>query len=114
MDKRLEFIFNQEMKGDTSFTEKPSGLSSLFGGTKYTQSEMKDTWNSGIKKGIEIGLRRASLEGQKIENYHNITNPRHKEFLDKFHQLAEEYQMAITHHPEHGMSVIDMKRTIVY
>lgn len=29
---------------------------------------MKETWNRGIKYGIEIGLRKASLEGQNNEH----------------------------------------------
>ena len=83
MDLRIERIFKEEMQGDTSFQEKESGLSLLFGTNKYSKQEMRETWNRGIKHGIEIGLRKASLEGQKIELNKNTTNEKHKEFLEK-------------------------------
>ena len=106
MDLRIEHIFREEMEGDTSFQEKESGLSLLFGTNKYTKVEMRETWNRGIKHGIEIGLRRASLEGQMIELNHNIPKGKHKEFLEKFYQLADEYKCAIQYHPEVGMIVV--------
>ncbi len=106
MDLRIEHIFREEMQGDTSFQEKESGLSLLFGTHKYSKQEMRETWDRGIKQGIEIGLRKASLEGQQIELNNNTTNERHKEFLEKFYQLAAEYKCAIQYHPEVGMVVI--------
>lgn len=107
MDLRIERIFREEMKGDTSFQEKEdSGLSFLFGTTKYSKQEMRETWDMGIKRGIEIGLYRASLEGQRIELNRNTTNEKHKEFLEKFYQLAAEYNCAIQYHPEVGMVVV--------
>lgn len=106
MDLRIERIFKEEMQGDTSFQEKESGLSLLFGTNKYSKQEMRETWNRGIKHGIEIGLRKASLEGQKIELNKNTTNEKHKEFLEKFYKLSEEYQCAIQYHPEIGMIII--------
>lgn len=110
MDLIIEHIFNKEMKGDTSFQEKESGLSLLFGPTKYSQIEMRETWDRGIKHGIEIGLRVASLEGQKIELSENTLYGRHKEFIDKFYKLAEEYECAVQYHPEHGMVILDRKQ----
>ena len=107
MDLRIETIFEEQMKGDTSFQEKESGLSLLFGGTSYNKLEMRDTWNSGIKHGIEIGLNVASLEGQKIELNHNTPDGKNKEFLEKFYKLAEEYKCAIQYHPKIGMVVLD-------
>jgi hypothetical protein len=106
MDLRIEHIFIEEMKGDTSFQEKESGLSLLFGKNKYSKQEMRETWNRGIKHGIEIGLRKASLEGQRIELNRNTENEKHKEFLEKFYQLADEYKCAIQFHPEVGMVVV--------
>ncbi len=106
MNLRIEKIFREEMKGDKSFQEKEHPLSLLFGGTKYTKQEMRETWDSGIKLGIEIGLRKASLEGQRIELNHNTPNGKHREFLEKFYQLAAEYNCAIQYHPEDGMVVI--------
>jgi hypothetical protein len=107
MDIRIEQIFNEEMKGDTSFQDKDNFLSFLFGRNKYTIQEMRETWNMGIKHGIEIGLRRASLDGQIIELNHNTVNDKHKEFLEKFYQLANEYACAIQYHPHKGMVIID-------
>ena len=54
MDLRIEHIFREAMKGDTSFQEKESGLSLLFGTRKYSKQEMRQTWDRGIKYGIEI------------------------------------------------------------
>ena len=107
MDIRIENIFAQEMKGNASFKEKESGLSLFFGGTKYYKKEMRKTWDMGIKLGIEIGLNRASLEGQIIELNQNTPKGKNKEFLEKFYKLAEEYNCAIQYHPQIGMVVLD-------
>lgn len=106
MDLRIEHIFREEMEGDTSFQEKESGLRFLFGTRKYYKHEMREVWHRGIKHGIEIGLRKASLEGQRIELNNNTTNEKHKEFLEKFYQLASEYKCAVQYHPEIGMVVV--------
>ena len=106
MDSRIEHIFREAMQGDTSFQEKDSGLSLLFGTHKYSKQEMRETWDRGIKHGIEIGLQKASLEGQRIELNHNTTDGKHKEFLERFYQLASEYKCAIQYHPEVGMVVV--------
>lgn len=105
---RVDHIFREELQGDNSFMEKESGLS-LFFGNKYSNKEMRETWNSGIKYGIEIGLRRASLEGQRLELDANTSNMRHKEFLKKFYELSAQYNCAIQYHPQIGMTVIDVK-----
>lgn len=110
MDLRVETIFKEEMKGDTSFQEVDNVLSIFFGSNKYTKAEMRETWNKGIKHGIEIGLRRASLEGQKIELNNNTPDGRGKEFLEKFYQLAKEYNCCVQYHPQYGMVVIDLKK----
>jgi hypothetical protein len=106
MDLRIEHIFREEMKGDTSFQEKESGLSLLFGTHKYSKQEIRKTWDKGIKQGIEIGLRKASLEGQRIELNANTLEGKHKEFLEKFYQLADEYKCAVQYHPQVGMVVV--------
>ena len=107
MDLRIEQIFAEEMKGDTSFQKRETGLSLLFGTTKYSKQEMKETWDRGIKLGIEIGLNRASLEGQRIELNQNTKEGKNKEFLEKFYKLAEEYKCTIQYHPQIGMVVLD-------
>jgi hypothetical protein len=109
MDVRMEEIYSQEMKGDTSFREKSTGLELFFGVNYKHKAELKKTREQGIKLGIEIGLRRASLEGQKVEMYQNVKDERQKEFLDKFYALCGEMGFGIQHHPQHGMIVVDSK-----
>jgi hypothetical protein len=111
MDLQINRIFQEEMSCDTSFTESDGILGLIFGAEKYSKHDMRITWHSGIKRGIEIGLRRASLEGQKIELNKNTTSEKHKEFLEKFYQLSAEYQCVIQYHPETGMCIIDTNRT---
>lgn len=106
MDLRIERIFREEMQGDTSFQDKETTLEVLFGTNRYSKGEMRETWHRGIKHGIEIGLRKASLEGQRIELNQNTTNEKHKEFLEKFYRLAAEYKCAVQYHPEIGMVVV--------
>jgi len=113
MDLRIENIFWEEMKGDTSFQEKPTGLELLFNRHNFKhQIELRKTWYRGIKYGIEIGLRKASLEGQKLELNCNTKNTKHKEFVEKFYKLAEEYKCAIQYHPEIGMVIISRENTL--
>ena len=107
MDIRIENIFAEEMQGDTSFLDKGSGLSRLFGRSSYSDMDMRETWHKGIKHGIEIGLRRSSPQGQIIELNHNTPEGKNKEFLKKFYKLAEEYKCEIEYHPQKGMIVID-------
>ena len=111
MDLRIEHIFLECIKNDISFQEKRNPLFFIFGPSKYTQKEMRETWHRGIKYGIEIGLSKASLEGQKIELNHNTTDLKHKEFIEKFCQLAEEYKCAIQYHPKFGMVVMSCDYT---
>lgn len=113
MDLRLEYIFREEMKDDKSFQEKPTGLELLFGFNYKHRAELRETLRRGIKYGIEIGLRKSSLEGQKIELYQNVKDQRQKEFLDKFYSLSNEYGCAIQYHPELGMVVIDKNYKII-
>ncbi len=97
---------------DKSFTEKSSFLESLFGrGDSYSQHEVREIWFQGIEHGIGIGLQKASVEGQRIELTANTNNQKHKEFLEKFYKLANEYSCAIQYHPNHGMMIIEQKTT---
>ncbi|NCX56659.1 MAG: hypothetical protein EBW87_05615 [Burkholderiaceae bacterium] len=110
MDLQVERIFYEHMKNDTSFQEKDSVLSMLFGTHKYTKHEMRDTWDKGIKLGISIGLRSATIEGQTIALNANTKNPKHIEFLEKFYKLADEYNCAIQYHHELGMIVVSREK----
>ena len=110
MDARVWMIFNDEMSGDTSFLDDGGGLLvKMLGGVKYNSSDMRNTWHSGVRHGIEIGLRRASVDIQRFELYHSIKDPKQKEFLDKFYALAAEYDCAIQYHPKEGMMVGSLK-----
>lgn len=106
MDLRVEYIFQEEMKGDTSFQKEEGFLSSLFS-PRITNSDLRDAWEKGIKHGIEIGLRKASLEGQQIEINQNSTSDVERMFLQEFHDLCSKYKCAIQYHPEKGMVVIN-------
>jgi len=110
MHSRIDKIFQDEMQGDTSFQEPDTIFDLIFGSKKYSQHEMRETWESGIKYGIEIGLSKADLEGQQIELDKNTTNERHREFIEKFYKLAEEYKCAIQYHPKIGMVIIDREK----
>ena len=114
MDLRIETIFAEQMKGDTSFNDNSaSSIIEVLFGVNYSNHDMRDTWNSGIKHGIEIGLNVASLEGQKIELNHNTPEGKNKEFIKKFYKLAEEYKCAIQYHPKKGMIIMDMEYKII-
>ncbi len=108
MDIRVENIFEEEMRGDTSFSDNsPSSIKEFLFGVNYSNHDMKKTWHMGIKHGIEIGLNRASLEGQRIELNNNTPKGKNKEFLEKFYKLAEEYKCEIQYHPQIGMVAVD-------
>jgi hypothetical protein len=106
MDSRIEHIMNEQELNDNSFLEKDSLLGSIFGTNTYTKYEMRDTWFRGIRHGLEIGLFKASLEGQKIELGKNTGDERHQEFIRKYYELAEEYGCAIQYHPVYGMTIV--------
>ena len=106
MNQRVEQIFIEEFTGDTSFQEKETFLNILLGTKSYSKVDMRETWDSGIKLGIETGLRRASVEGQKLELYSNITNAKDKEFLDKFYKLANDYGCSIQYNSNAGGMII--------
>jgi len=106
MDSRIEHIMNEQELNDKSFLEKDTQLGSLFGTNKYTKYEMRETWLRGIRHGLEIGLHKASLEGQKIELGKNTGDEKHQEFIRKYYELAEEYGCAIQYHPVHGMTIV--------
>ena len=112
MNLRIEQIFSEEMIGDKSFMQSDSIVSTLFGKHLYSRQDMREAWDMGIKHGIEIGLNRASLEGQQVELNRNATNNEHKDFLEKFYQLSSKYNCAIKYHPQLGMVVMNIKHNI--
>ena len=104
MDARIERIMSEQELDDRSFMEKETLLGSLFS-RGYTSQEMREAWLRGIRHGVEIGLHKASLEGQKIELGKNACE-RHQEFIRKYYELAEEHGCAIQYHPAHGMTIV--------
>lgn len=103
-DARVFNAIEDAKKNDTSFTDR--GLLGIFT-PKYSQTEVRKIWFDAMTIGIREGLRIASVEGQIVEITNNCKDPKHKEFLEKFYKLADEYKCAIQYHPTHGMLVID-------
>lgn len=104
-DPRIFYAIQEMKKNDQSFTEKP-----FLGITpKYSQGEVRDIWFQGIALGMSHGLDMATLQGQRIDLTENCKEPRHREFLEKFYRLAEEYNCAISFHPHKGMCVVDLQ-----
>ena len=103
-DARIIQAMMEQRMNDKSYT----GRSFLFFSPSYTQADMRETWFQGIEYGMEKGLHMASLEGQRIHITNNIKNPRHKEFYEKFIDLAKQYNCAIQYHPQVGMCVTDL------
>ena len=106
MDTRVNLIFEREMKNDRSFQN--DGNSSFFGrlfGLNKTDRKLRDIWHLGIKYGIEIGLRRASVEGQKKELTHN-TAPEDRAILEEIFDVMNKHNCAIQYHPDHGQMII--------
>ena len=89
---------------DKSFTKREGILFTK----KYNQDEVREIWLQGIEFGISEGLRIGSVSGQKIELYENCKNNKQKQFLDKFYDLAKEYNCAITYNNSEGMCVVDL------
>jgi hypothetical protein len=111
MDLRINEIFYKEMNGDTSFNHKENLLSIIFGGNKYTQQEVKEIWNNGIKLGIEIGLNYGGFEHQMIELKQTTdieNNLKHKDFLEKFYKLAQDYNCVIKYNPKNGLKIYEL------
>lgn len=105
MESRIEQMFHEEMRNDTSFQEPETLLRSLFGSTKYTKKEARDIWKSAIKLGIRIGINRSIPSGQIIDLNKNTSNQKHKEFLEKFYKLANDYNCSIQYHHRYGLII---------
>ena len=108
MGLRINKIYQDKVGDYTPFNESESGLGLLFP-KKYSKFEVRDIWRGAVRYGIELGVFHVSLEGQVIDIYNNVQNPRHKEFADKFFMLVKEYQCGFQHHPLQGLVVVDLK-----
>ena len=90
------------LRNDTSFREKARGLGRLFP-TKYSDDDMRKTWELGVKNGFYKGIQFSHPESQIEELFTNATTKEHKEFYSKFLDLCGEYRVMITYHPDTGM-----------
>lgn len=79
---------------------------------RYNDEDLKREFYSGLREGIFIGFEKSSLDGQKIELNLNIKNIRHKEFIDKFYSLCDEYKCDIQWNEKSGLCVIDKKENV--
>ena len=103
-DPRVFHRMQEIKKTDKSFTDK-----GLFGfPIKYHQHECREFWFQAMALGMNEGIKIGSLQGQRIDLYNSCKEPRQKEFLEKFYNLAEEYNCAIVYHPHEGMVVLDL------
>lgn len=110
MEARVEQIFFEEMRNDTAYQGRESVLELIFP-VRYNKDDMRRTWHLGVKHGIEIGLNRASIKGQRVNLFNHAATPKQKEFLEKSYALSEEYNCQITYHPRYGMLVMDLDRS---
>ena len=103
MDLFIQIQVENIKETDTSFTEK-----GLFGITpKFKQSEMRETWFLGISEGLEIGMRLASLAGQKVTLDNSPKTEMQTKFLQELADISKKYSCAVQFHPEHGMCIVD-------
>ena len=106
-DIRVFRAIEDAKRNDNSFTDK--SIIPLLS-RKYSTSEVRDIWFQAMAIGMEQGLHMASLEGQRIDITNNCENEKHKEFLEKFYELAREYNCAIVYNMNKGMCVMDLNR----
>lgn len=105
-DPRIFKAMSEIRRNDKSFTEK------WFIGFEptYKQREVREIFFDAIAHGMKIGLKIASVEQQLADTSETCTNPRYREFYDKFLELAHQYNCAIVFHPQQGMGVMDLDR----
>jgi hypothetical protein len=109
-DPRIYRAIQEAKLHDKSFMEKENFFTILQGGINYSQAECRDFWFGAMALGMQEGLRMASLQGQRIDLFNNCKTPRQEDFLNKFYDLAEEYNCAICFHPVEGMIVMDLNK----
>ena len=104
MNLAEEIYINEDDRKDTSYQDKENVLTLMFGWLiKYSKSDMRDAFLNGKRCGFEMGIEYSSNQAQMIQLFENITNPRDKEFYDKFITLCKEYNIRISYHPGKGM-----------
>lgn len=109
--KVQKFKDNQEklIQEDKAYESK-----GLFGGllnsTNYGDWRKKNkVFTNGYATGLEEGLR-DSFNTDKLINAMDLKDERHKEFYQKFLELASSYNCKFTFHPLHGMVLEDLNQ----
>ena len=66
-----------------------------------------EVFADGYATGLEEGLR-DSFNTDNLINTSDLKEERHKEFYDKFLELAKTYKCRFNFHPLHGMVLEDL------
>lgn len=95
MKEIIDRIFNEELDGDMSFLDDGViGLHVYVGTQLYSAKETRQAYHDGIRRGIEIGLRKAWMEQRRLP-LPNMTLRKSQEFLEKFYRLTQEYNCSM-------------------
>jgi Tat protein secretion system quality control protein TatD with DNase activity len=109
----VENKFIEDFKrSDKSFSEKSTFLELFIHpfGRKYTNSELKEIFHSGINVGFQQGLYYNKPEYQRLQMNNNCKDENQKEFYEKFLKLCQEHNIRIIYHPLEGMMFEDLNK----
>jgi len=105
-------LVSEIARQDKSFLpERKSPFQLMFGSKSdwYKREQVREIYLRAIEFGIETGLTKASLEGQRLELFSN--SPQHTEVLEELYRFLSERNIAIQFHPHLGMVVVETKNT---
>jgi hypothetical protein len=111
VEQRVQkFKDNQERIIEQDKTYESKGLfGMILNGTNYRNwRKENEVFANGYASGLEEGLR-DSFNTDKLINGMDFKDERHKEFYDKFLELASNYNCRFTFHPLHGMVLEDLE-----
>lgn len=108
IDENKKFL-DDFKKSDNSFRSNDTFMELLLRpfGKRYNINDMRKAYETGIDIGFDQGIHRYSYKGQRLQLRDNIKNKKHEEFYQKFLELSNEYNIAITYHPLAGMIFIE-------
>jgi len=108
-DRVQKFKDNQEKLIQEDKAHESKGLfGGLFNGTNYGEwRKENEVFANGYATGLEQGLR-DSFNTDKLVNTMDLKEERHKEFYDKFLELANKYNCRFNFHPLHGIMLEDL------
>lgn len=107
MNNYEEYYIQDELRQDNSFREKITGMSLLFGGGK-SQTELRETWELGVKSGFQKGIDFATSNYNALKLGNQADTPKQAEFYSKLMTLCNEYKIGIKYHPLEGMIFEDL------